>query len=52
VDANRCEKGQLLDEFCALAGYTRKHALDLLRNPPAKLPAWTGVVGRRAMDLP
>jgi hypothetical protein len=34
--ASRREQGQLLDEFCALTGYTRKHALVLLRHPPAE----------------
>jgi hypothetical protein len=33
VHASRREKGQFLDEFCALTGYTRKHALVLLRHP-------------------
>src|SRR5438067_13680836 len=36
VHASRREKGQLVDEFCALSGYTRKHALVLLRCPPAE----------------
>jgi len=36
VHASRREKGQLLDEFCAITGYTRKHALVLLSNPPAE----------------
>ena len=27
--ASRREKGQLLDEFCSVTGYTRKHALGL-----------------------
>jgi len=30
----RLEKGQLLDEVCRLTGYTRKHAVALLRHPP------------------
>jgi hypothetical protein len=34
--ASRREKGQLLDEFCAITGYTRKHALVLLSDPPAE----------------
>jgi len=34
--ANRREKSQLLDEFCAITGYTRKHALVLLSDPPAE----------------
>jgi hypothetical protein len=34
--ASRRENGQLLDEFCALTGYTRKHALVLLSGPPAE----------------
>jgi hypothetical protein len=33
--ASRREKSQLLDEFCAISGYTRKHALVLLSDPPA-----------------
>ena len=41
VHASRREKGQLLDEFCALTGYTRKHALVLLRHPPAEQSAAT-----------
>jgi hypothetical protein len=32
--ASRQEKGQFLDEFCELTGYTRKHALVLLGCPP------------------
>jgi hypothetical protein len=32
--AGRQEKGQLLDEFCELTGYSRKHALVLLGCPP------------------
>ena len=32
--ASRREKGQLLDEFCAVTGYTRKHALVVLSCPP------------------
>jgi hypothetical protein len=36
--ASRREKGQLLDEFCAIAGYTRKHALVLLAQPPVEQP--------------
>src|SRR5438045_8524212 len=35
VHASRREKGELLDEFCAITGYTRKHALVLLSDPPA-----------------
>jgi hypothetical protein len=35
VHASRREKGQLLDEFCAITGYTRKHALVLLGRPRA-----------------
>jgi Integrase core domain len=38
--ASRHEKGQLLDEFCALTGYTRKHALVLLSHPPAEERVW------------
>ena len=38
MHASRREKGQLLDEFCALTGYTRKHALVLLSHPPAEPP--------------
>jgi hypothetical protein len=34
--ASKREKGQLLDEFCAITGYTRKHALALLSDPPAE----------------
>jgi len=33
---SRREKSQLLDEFCAITGYTRKHALVLLSDPPAE----------------
>ena len=36
VHASGREKGQLLDEFCAITGYTRKHALVLLSHPPAE----------------
>jgi hypothetical protein len=34
--ASRREKGQLLDEFCEITQYTRKHALVLLSDPPAE----------------
>ncbi len=27
------EKGQILDQVCEVTGYTRKHALTLLKNP-------------------
>jgi hypothetical protein len=36
VHASRREKGQLLNGFCAVTGYTRKHALVLLSKPPAE----------------
>jgi hypothetical protein len=39
--ASRREQGQHLDELCALTGYTRKHALVLLRHPPAEERGWT-----------
>ena len=32
------EKGLLLDEVCQLTGYTRKHAVALLRHPPPDEP--------------
>ena len=34
----RLERGQLLDEVCQLTGYTRKHAVALLRHPPPAEP--------------
>ena len=34
--ASRRQKGQLLDEFCAITGYTRKHALMMLSRPPVE----------------
>jgi len=34
--ASRRQKGQLLDEFCAITGYTRKHALVMLSRPPVE----------------
>src|SRR3954469_18974646 len=34
--ASRREKSQLLDEFCAITGYTRKHGLVLLGDPPSE----------------
>ena len=30
----KAEKGQILDEVCQLTGYTRKHAVALLKHPP------------------
>ena len=36
--ASRRQKRQILDEFCAITGLTRKHALALLGNPPAEQP--------------
>jgi hypothetical protein len=35
--ASRREKGELLDDFCEITGYTRKHALVLLSDPPAEV---------------
>jgi hypothetical protein len=32
------EKGQILDQVCEVTGYTRKHALTLLKNPPPDEP--------------
>src|SRR5688572_23300656 len=34
--ASRREKSHLLDEFCAITSYTRKHALVLLSDPPTE----------------
>jgi hypothetical protein len=34
--ASRREKGELLDDFCEITQYTRKHALVLLSDPPAE----------------
>src|SRR5205823_1121289 len=34
--ASRRQKGQILDEFCAITGYTRKHALVMLSRPPVE----------------
>ncbi len=34
--ASKRQKGQLLDEFCAITGYTRKHALVMLSRPPVE----------------
>src|SRR5262249_38565795 len=34
----KLEKSQLLDEMCQLTGYTRKHAVALLRHPPPAEP--------------
>ena len=36
MHASRSEKGRIVDEFCAITGYTRKHALVLLSAPPAE----------------
>jgi hypothetical protein len=36
MHASRREKGQLLNEFCVITGYTRKHALVLLSHPPGE----------------
>jgi hypothetical protein len=36
VHASRRDKERILAEFCALTGYTRKHALVLLSHPPAE----------------
>ena len=40
VHASRGEKGELLDDFCEITGYTRKHALVLLSHPPAEHGIW------------
>ena len=34
--ASRREKGEFLDDFCEITGYTRKHALVLLSDPPVE----------------
>ena len=34
----KAEKGQILDEVCQLTGYTRKHAVALLKHPPPDEP--------------
>jgi len=44
--ASKREKGQLLDEFCAITGYTRKHALVLLGSPPPEVREQVPVSGR------
>ena len=36
--ASRREKGELLDDFCEITQYTRKHALVLLGDPPVEEP--------------
>src|SRR5258708_19089614 len=36
--ASRREKGELLDDFCEITQYTRKHALVLLNDPPTEDP--------------
>jgi hypothetical protein len=38
VHAGKRERGAILDEFCAVTGYTRKYALTLLRCPPPAGP--------------
>src|SRR5215472_644051 len=35
---SKSEKGQILDQVCEVTGYTRKHALTLLKNPPPDEP--------------
>jgi hypothetical protein len=35
---SKSEKGQILDQVCEVTGYTRKHALTLLKNPPPDAP--------------
>jgi Integrase core domain len=35
---SKSEKGQILDQVCEVTGYTRKHALTLLMNPPPDEP--------------
>ena len=40
------EKGRILDEFVALTGYHRKHAIRILNGNPPKLP---GRRGRRCL---
>jgi hypothetical protein len=36
--AGKGEKGQVLDQVCAVTGYTRKYALMLLKHPPPEAP--------------
>ena len=38
---SKSEKGQILDQVCEVTGYTRKHALTLLKNPPPDGPPAT-----------
>jgi hypothetical protein len=37
--AKRAEKGRILDEFCQVAGYHRKHAMRVLKAPPGATAA-------------
>ena len=34
--AKRIEKGNILDEYCAVCGYKRKYAIRKLNTPPSK----------------
>jgi hypothetical protein len=36
--AGKLEKGQILDQVCQVTGYTRKHAVALLKHPPPEEP--------------
>lgn len=45
-DGTASEKGRILDEFVALTGYHRKHAIRILNGDPPKLP---GRRGRRCL---
>src|SRR5512134_1158977 len=44
--AGRPDKGQILDEFCAVTGYHRKHAIRLLNGPA---PGAAGPTRQRAV---
>ena len=39
LQANRAEKGRILDEFVATTGYHRKYAIRLVRHGPPRRPA-------------
>jgi hypothetical protein len=39
LQANKAEKGRILDEFVATTGYHRKYAIRLLRHGPPRRPA-------------
>ncbi|MDD5601149.1 MAG: transposase [Actinomycetota bacterium] len=47
IRANKKDKGKILDEFCATAGYNRKYAARILRLTPGRIIGYGKIGGRK-----